>query len=137
MRSSSVVIQMETFIVIEGMTISANRYGVENPIPFRIPSVAAPQPKSVSGPRNNPSGAKKCKRNTDHQCIVRNYISKQRIKIRNTKFCCFIEHRNHKQKSNQRCCINYTIIKNLYSAHGRHPGKISVFHKLPVHKNFQ
>ena len=40
------------------MTISAYRYGVGNPIPFRIPSVAAPQPKSVSGPRNNPSGAK-------------------------------------------------------------------------------
>ena len=34
------------------------RNAVENPIPFKIPSVAAPHPYKVNGPRNSPSGAR-------------------------------------------------------------------------------
>ena len=51
------MIQQDTFITVLGMMISGARYAVENPIPFKMPSVAAPHPKSVNGPRNIPSGA--------------------------------------------------------------------------------
>ena len=45
-------------MTVLGMIISGARYAVENPIPLRIPSVAAPHPNSVNGPRNIPSGAR-------------------------------------------------------------------------------
>lgn len=52
------VIQQDTFITVLAAIISGARNGVEKPIPFRIPSVAAPQPNKVNGPLNNPSGAR-------------------------------------------------------------------------------
>ena len=61
---------------------------------------------------------KNCKYNADNQCIIWNNISKKCIKIWHAKLRCFVEHRNHKQESYQRCSVNNTIIEILiqYSA---------------------
>ena len=59
--------QIETFIVMEGITIKAYRYGVEKPMPLRMPSVAAPQPNRVNGPRNKPRGASNAKKMDEHK----------------------------------------------------------------------
>lgn len=52
------VIQQDTFITVLAAIISGARNGVEKPIPFKIPRVAAPHPNNVNGPLNNPSGAR-------------------------------------------------------------------------------
>ena len=53
----NVTMQIDTVVFFQITDPKLFAYGVENPIPFKIPSVAAPHPNKVNGPRNNPSGA--------------------------------------------------------------------------------
>ena len=89
------------------MIISGARYAVENPIPFRIPSVAAPHPNKVSGPRNIPIGAR-----TANTILM----TKQSVEIRDTEFCRLVKDRKYEQKSYQRSGI-YHAVEEIFINH--------------------
>lgn len=98
------------------MIISGARYAVENPIPFRIPSVAAPHPNKVERPTKHSDRSQNRKYNTDDQRIVRDNSSKQSVEIRDTEFCRLVKDRKYEQKSYQRSGI-YHAVEEIFINH--------------------